>query len=143
MTATTPALVSRETFLAAIEADPFDQTVRLVYADWCDENGDHETAARIRAGKFQLTQEGDRMVVVGRDGADHDNHGNGIYTTKVYEAARRKRDGMLTWRLSYSLAGHRTSGKTVTGPMIRRAEEYAASVGLPVATHITHGTVCI
>lgn len=139
MTATSS---DRAAFVAAIEAAPDDQTVRLVYADWCDENGDPATAAALRAGTWQVTQEGDRIVVVGRDGADHDRHGHGIYTTKVYEAVRRRRDGRLTWRLSYSVPMHRTAGKAVTGPMTRRAEAYAAERGLPTADHVTHGTVC-
>ena len=133
----------RDAFLAAIRSNPFDRTAQLAYADWCDENGDAATAEAIRADRWQMTEEGEQMVVVGRDGADADRHGNGIYTTKVYEAVRRQRDKVLTWRLVRSLAGHRTAGKGVTGPMTRRAEEYAASLGLPVATHITHGRICL
>ena len=37
-----------EPFLRAICADPEDDTVRLVYADWLDENGDPDRAAFIR-----------------------------------------------------------------------------------------------
>jgi uncharacterized protein (TIGR02996 family) len=37
-----------EPFLRAICADPEDDTVRLVYADWLDENGDPERAEFIR-----------------------------------------------------------------------------------------------
>lgn len=38
-----------EAFLAAILADPEDDTVRLVFADWLDENGHHARAGFIRA----------------------------------------------------------------------------------------------
>ena len=139
----TATISDRDAFLAAIRTSPLDQTARLVYADWCDETGDAETATALRAGTWQATVEGERIVVVGRYGAGRDRHGNGIYATKVYEAVRRQRDGRLTWRLAYSVSAHRTSGKGVTGPMIARAEAYAAEHGLPVATHITHGTACI
>lgn len=140
MTATSS---DRDALIAACQGSPLDRTPQLVYADWCDEYGDPATAAALRAGTWQVTQEGDRIVVVGRDGADHDNYGNGIYTTKVYEAGRRQRDGRLTWRLAYAVRMHRTAGKKVTQPMIDRAAAYAAEHGLPVAAHITHGTVCV
>jgi uncharacterized protein (TIGR02996 family) len=38
-----------EPFLRAICADPEDDTVRLVYADWLDENGDPDRAEFIRS----------------------------------------------------------------------------------------------
>jgi uncharacterized protein (TIGR02996 family) len=38
-----------EPFLAAIRAEVFDDTPRLVFADWLDENGDPERAELIRA----------------------------------------------------------------------------------------------
>jgi uncharacterized protein (TIGR02996 family) len=38
----------RDALLAAILADPADDTVRLAFADWCEENGDHERAEFIR-----------------------------------------------------------------------------------------------
>lgn len=37
-----------EPFLRAICDNPEDDTVRLAYADWLDENGDPERAALIR-----------------------------------------------------------------------------------------------
>jgi len=37
-----------EPFLRAICTDPEDDTVRLVFADWLDENGDPERAEFIR-----------------------------------------------------------------------------------------------
>ena len=39
-----------DALLAAIIADPDDDTPRLVYADWPDENGDPDRAAFIRVG---------------------------------------------------------------------------------------------
>ena len=48
----------------------------------------------LRDRTCQTTREGGRVVLVGRDGADHDLRGNSIYTTNVYEARRRK-DGQL------------------------------------------------
>jgi uncharacterized protein (TIGR02996 family) len=38
----------RESFLRAIEAEPDDDTVRLVFADWLDDNGDPDRARFIR-----------------------------------------------------------------------------------------------
>lgn len=34
----------RETFMSQILADPCDDTVRLVFADWLDENGGYQWA---------------------------------------------------------------------------------------------------
>src|SRR5262245_53147034 len=44
------------TFLAHLEADPTDDTTRLVYADWLDEQGDAESAAKAEflRGTVQL-----------------------------------------------------------------------------------------
>lgn len=38
-------------FLQAILADPFDEAVRLVYADWLGEDGQAERAASVRDGR--------------------------------------------------------------------------------------------
>lgn len=38
-----------EALLAAIRADPEDDTIRLAFADWLEERGDTETAAYIRS----------------------------------------------------------------------------------------------
>jgi uncharacterized protein (TIGR02996 family) len=38
----------REAFVAAIAGTPWDDTSRLVYADWLDEHGEPERAAFIR-----------------------------------------------------------------------------------------------
>jgi hypothetical protein len=153
MTATTsaPARISPEHLTSAVLAlaaryeGTADRGILPLLADALDDAGCDDAAllADLRAGHYQITPEGARIVVVGRDGASHDRHGNGIYATKVYEAAPRKRDGLMTWRLVRSVSAHRTAGKGVTGPMIRRAEEFAAANGLPFAVHITHGTACI
>jgi uncharacterized protein (TIGR02996 family) len=41
-------VAEREAFLAALKANEDDVTTRLVYADWLDENGEHEEADRQR-----------------------------------------------------------------------------------------------
>ncbi|MEZ6122939.1 MAG: TIGR02996 domain-containing protein [Planctomycetaceae bacterium] len=38
----------KESFLAALQENEDDLTTRLVYADWLDENGEHEEAERQR-----------------------------------------------------------------------------------------------
>jgi uncharacterized protein (TIGR02996 family) len=38
----------RKAFLAALEKNEDDTTTRLVFADWLDENGEHEEADRMR-----------------------------------------------------------------------------------------------
>jgi uncharacterized protein (TIGR02996 family) len=38
----------RDALLAAILANPYDDTVRLAFADWCDENGEADRAEFIR-----------------------------------------------------------------------------------------------
>lgn len=39
----------RSAFLNALAANEDDETTRLVYADWLDEHGEHDEAARQRA----------------------------------------------------------------------------------------------
>lgn len=41
-------MTDREKFEARIKADPRDDGTRKVFADWLDENGDHEEAVRQR-----------------------------------------------------------------------------------------------
>src|SRR5262249_21254931 len=41
-------MTEREAFLQAIRADPDDDLLRLVFADWLDEQGEHEPADFIR-----------------------------------------------------------------------------------------------
>jgi uncharacterized protein (TIGR02996 family) len=47
----------REAFLQAIIADPDDDTTRLVYADWLEENGDEADRARAEFIRIQFEQE--------------------------------------------------------------------------------------
>lgn len=49
-------LPGSEPFLAAIAARPDDDTPRLVFADWLDENGDPDRAAFIR-GQIELARQ--------------------------------------------------------------------------------------
>lgn len=41
-------MIERDAFLAALAANEDDTTTRLVYADWLDEQGEHEEADRQR-----------------------------------------------------------------------------------------------
>lgn len=41
-----------EAFERAVRANPGDRTAQLVYADWCDENGDPAFAAALRDEAF-------------------------------------------------------------------------------------------
>lgn len=41
-------MADREDFLAAIKAEPENETHRLVFADWLDEHGEHDEAERQR-----------------------------------------------------------------------------------------------
>lgn len=43
-----------EPFLRAILAAPGDESVRLVYADWLDDHGEHSRAAVLRGGKLEF-----------------------------------------------------------------------------------------
>jgi uncharacterized protein (TIGR02996 family) len=141
MTATINANPTRRNLLAAIAAAPSDMDLRRVFADFCEENGDAAEAARQRMIAAQKTAEGSQVVTVGRAGAGHDAYGNGIYTTKIYRAERRK-DGVLTWRLAGSVTAHRTAGKKITDPMVTRAMEEAEGRGLPYEPGIRLGEEC-
>lgn len=46
--------MSREAFIGAIEADPTDENARLVFADWCEEQGEIELAKELRGGSFKM-----------------------------------------------------------------------------------------
>jgi uncharacterized protein (TIGR02996 family) len=41
-------VTERDAFLRAVEKNPGDETVRLVFADWLDEHGDELTACVVR-----------------------------------------------------------------------------------------------
>jgi uncharacterized protein (TIGR02996 family) len=58
----------RAALLAAILADPADDTVRLAFADWCEENGDPERAEFIRLliGLARLPDRGSEAETLAR-----------------------------------------------------------------------------
>lgn len=87
------------------------------------------------------TTEGREIVTVGRYGSRTAGKYNVLYTTKVYRAVRRQRDGAVTWRLVSELRAHKTSGKGITGPMRQRARAYAAERGLEFEAGIIYGEV--
>ncbi len=138
MTATTSTLTILRKQVAA---NPTDTLLRLVYADALQEAGQEFAAIQQRDIAGQQTAEGTEVVTVGRDGADTAGQYAVIFTTKIYRAARRA-DGMLTWRLVASVNGHRTAGKTHTGPMIRRAKDYAVETGREFRAGVCHGYPC-
>lgn len=43
------SMTDREALLAAVRESPGDDTPRLIFADWCEENGEEQRAAFIRA----------------------------------------------------------------------------------------------
>ncbi len=100
------------------------------------------TVAALRDGTYQVTLDGAEIVTVARDGADHDRHGNGIYTSAIYVATRRQSDGRLTWRRNGGYRCDRTSGKGITQPMKDRAKARAEDRGVPYILGIRHGTIC-
>lgn len=87
------------------------------------------------------TTEGREIVTVGRYGSRTAGAHVFLYTTKVYRAVRRRRDGAITWRLASELRGHKTAGKGITGPMRARALAFAIERGLPFADGVTYGQV--
>lgn len=60
-------MTERDALMAHIIANPADDTVRLVFADWCDENGEGERGALIRrqieTGSFAVCATGEPAVV--------------------------------------------------------------------------------
>lgn len=61
----------KKEFMDAIRQNPNSEAERLIFADWCEENGEHELAAKLRDGQtpFMLRR-------TGRDSAtqDHDKY---------------------------------------------------------------------
>ena len=90
----------------------------------------------------QITRPGTIVITVGRAGTGHDGYGNAIYTTKQYRAAPRASDGVLTWRLNWASAAHRTAGKRITTPMRDRAEREAGGLGVANVPGVIHGQIC-
>lgn len=92
------------------------------------------TVARIDPMMANYYRENDRIITVARDGARMARVSRRIsvpiFTTAIYEAVARRRDGVLTWRRVGSL-GIATAGRGVTQPMINRAKRYAAQLELP------------
>lgn len=132
--------------------DLTDPAARLVCADALRDAGHDAAADRLLAAPanwaaaaiLQTTEEGERVVTVARDGAAVARvRGWSVPTwrTAVYVAARRKADGLLTWRLDYR-TGRSTSGKEVSGPMVAEAKAHAEAEGLPYVHHCRHGQAC-
>jgi hypothetical protein len=99
------------------------------------------------AGFAQETTEGTSCVTVARAGADLATFAGGrykvgIYTTAVYVARRRQRDGVLTWRRQGGYKADRTSGFGITPPMRQLAKERAVERGCKYVEGVRHGQVC-
>lgn len=118
---------------------------RSALADLFEEQGRPEAAA-ARAGAWQTTAPGTRVVTVGRDGAKTANTGGSysvaVWTTKVYIATPRKRDGALVWRLIRSVPADSTSGRAVSGPMEARARSWAEAHGLEYVDDVRAWQLC-
>lgn len=111
--------------------------------DLTEESGEDTT--RIKSGDWQATNEGELVVTVGRYGSATANTGKfsyAIWTTKIYRAERRKRDGVLTWRLHAMLRSHATAGREITGPMIARARAEAEDRGCGYVSGCLQNEVC-
>ncbi len=99
-----------EGFLKAIAADPADDGIRLIAADWCEENGYDLRAEFIRAGiAFAKLREPAELTV----GGLHMDWPEPQRTRAVCESCR-KADGCceyhrLQWRLSVELLGMATA----------------------------------
>lgn len=46
--------LTKRAFVQAMRANPKDDNARLVFADWCDEHGDPQLAARLRVGPVKF-----------------------------------------------------------------------------------------
>jgi uncharacterized protein (TIGR02996 family) len=84
-------VTERESLIAAVCADPDDDTVRLAYADWCDENGEPERAEFIRV-QVELW----RWTVNGEDGEDA-----WLEDTPEADAANRRYAEVMHWEDSF------------------------------------------
>lgn len=78
-------------FVKMIRQNPDDEDTRLVFADWCDENGEQETAAQLRAGKTPfLLVKGNRdefaKSVIAQDD-DEDYSESGYVIVRIGDAA--------------------------------------------------------
>lgn len=130
----------------ALRSSPHDETARKILADAIDEEAGTETVAGKHLRKFPIRVHpdgtpiipGDRVVTVARHGAATTGR-YPIFTTAIY-TAMPLRDGRLTWRRTGS-HGPTTSGAAPSGPMIRRAQEFAESQGLRYLPGIRHGQI--
>ena len=90
--------------------------------------------------RTQITPEGTRVWCPARDGARTANFGNNfsrpIWTGGIYEAKRRQ-DGIITWRRVGSFGGTRSG----IAPSESFRAELAEQIALP-ELHVRHGKVC-
>lgn len=86
--------------------------------------------------------EGTQIITVARDGSRTAKSGRfsiPIYTTAIYTAMCGRRDGVMTWRRTGSVGHHSTSGRVISGAMLTRAREYAATTGREFLAGVRHG----
>ncbi len=81
---------------------------------------------------------GDRVVSCGTIPGFH-NNGN-YYAPKIYEAAIRKKDNVLVWRLSYTAADLQmaVAGWLPTTALYTACRRYAKTQGLPFVKDVKH-----
>lgn len=79
-------------FLSAIEAEPNNYQLRYIYADWLDENGDHEEADRQRKYEHSLMRL--RQIAI-------DNELGWVETLESLERAEESPDGYERWEQGY------------------------------------------
>lgn len=137
---------TREQFLAVIRDDRDNALLLKMFADFCEETGDIQTAKAIRNGTwiYQATKEGSEVVTVGRDGSRTASRGQYmwlLFCTKVYRAVRRKKDGVLTWRV-FSRFNDSTAGSDITGRMIDRAKAAGERTGRPYLPGVVQNQKC-
>src|SRR4051812_28311157 len=81
-----------EAFLSAMEADPADDTSRLVYADWLEEHGDGLRAEYIRLRLAVRAGERGRKRVVARL-AEMAGDVDGEWRRRVFSVPKLKIEG--------------------------------------------------
>lgn len=87
-------------------------------------------------------KENDKLAVIARDGSRMANCGNGItkpiYVGGIYQAKRRKKDSVLTWRRVGSVG---PTGTYLSERYLGEVRQAAESIGLVwVDDYIRHGT---
>lgn len=78
-------MIDRDQFEAAVAAAPLDHGLRCVYADWLDENGDPDLAARQR--QWVESYEFIKEFTTGWHNSDLDDDGNVVPGTEKYDYA--------------------------------------------------------